>query len=110
MQLFVELAESALEERQVLANMGVSLALCHILCRENIFLLHAASIVRNNQGFIFPGRSGSGKTTLSRLSIDENHVLCDEHSAVMGGGDCRENATGSAYSVFPGPPVGSVHV
>jgi hypothetical protein len=103
MQLFVELAETASDDRQVLANMGVSLALCHILCRENIFLLHAASIVRNNQGFIFPGRSGSGKTTLSRLSIDENHVLCDEHSAVMGNSACRADETGSAYSVFPGP-------
>ena len=103
MQLTVELAENTSDDLQALANMGVSLALCHILCREDIFLLHAASIVRNNQGFIFPGRSGSGKTTLSRLSSDENHVLCDELSAVMGSGDHRENATGSAFTVFSGP-------
>jgi hypothetical protein len=103
MQLTVELAEDTSDEHQVMANMGVSIALSHILCREDIFLLHAASIVRSNQGYIFPGRSGSGKTTLSRLSIDKNYVLCDELSAVMGSSDCRENGTGSAYSVFPGP-------
>jgi len=103
MQLTVELAGTASEERQVLANMGVSIALCHILCREGIFLLHAASIARNNKGYIFPGRSGSGKTTLSRLSSDENHVLCDELSAVIGNGDRPENTADSTYSVFPGP-------
>ena len=103
MHLLVELAENDSEDHQVLANMGVSIALCHIFCRENIFLLHAASIVRNGQGFIFPGRSGSGKTTLSRLSIDENYVLCDELSAVMGSGNLSENVTCSTYSVFAGP-------
>ncbi len=103
MQLHVELTENASDDLHILANMGVSIVLCHILCREDIFLLHAASIVRNNQGYIFPGRSGSGKTTLSRLSIDENRVLCDELSAVMGGCDCRDSATGSSYGVFPGP-------
>ena len=103
MQLRVELTEDAADDLHVLANMGVSIGLCHILCREDIFLLHAASITRNNEGYIFPGRSGSGKTTLSRLSNDENHVLCDELSAVMGNSDCPENATDSTYSVFPGP-------
>ena len=103
MQLLVELAENTSDDLQALANMGVSLALCHILCREDIFLLHAASIVRNNQGFIFPGRSGSGKTTLSRLSIDENYVLCDELSAVMGSCNFSENVTCSTYGVFAGP-------
>ena|GEM_PF-7003631 len=103
MQLTVELAETASEERQVLANMGVSIALCHVLCREDIFLLHAASIARNNKGYIFPGRSGSGKTTLSRLSSGENHVLCDELSAVMGNGDRPEITADRTYTVFPGP-------
>ncbi len=103
MRLSVELAETAVDELQVLANMGISIALCQILCRENIFPLHAASVVRDSKGFIFPGRSGSGKTTISRLSAVENQVLCDELTSVTTRKCKSDNTSGNTYSIFPGP-------
>jgi len=95
-KLTVEVAEYPSSDRQILANMGISIALCHIFSRENIFLIHSASIVRNGRGYIFPGHSGAGKTTISTLSHRNNLVLCDELSAVMEDSDKR-------YSVLAGP-------
>ncbi len=103
MRLYVELAETTADELWVLANMGISIALCQILCRENIFPLHAASVVRDGKGFIFPGRSDSGKTTISRLSAVENEVLCDELTAVTTRKSNSDNTSGNNYSIFPGP-------
>jgi len=101
--LTVELSGSISENIHIHANMGVSLALCHILCRENIFLLHAASVARRNHGYIFPGQSGSGKTTISRLSDENNLVLCDELTAIAAGCNESDNSSVKEYNIFPGP-------
>ena len=52
-----------------------------ILLKENGFLVHAASLIRNGSGFLFPGKSGTGKTTITRLSTDST-PLSDEVSLV----------------------------
>lgn len=45
------------------------------------FLIHAASLIKNGNGYLFPGKSGAGKTTITRLSKD-SIVLSDEISLV----------------------------
>ena len=52
-----------------------------ILLDENGFLVHAASLIKNGDGFLFPGKSGTGKTTITRLSTD-SILLSDEVSLV----------------------------
>lgn len=52
-----------------------------ILLDERGFLVHAASLIKNNVGYLFPGKSGTGKTTITRLSID-SILLSDEISLV----------------------------
>ncbi len=49
-------------------------------------LVHAASLVREGRGYLFPGVSGAGKTTLARLSADAT-LLSDELSIVTVGDD-----------------------
>ncbi len=95
-KLLIEIADNTKKDVPILTNMGISIALSHIFCKENIFLLHAASIVRKGRGYIFPGHSGSGKTTISRLSTKNNLVLCDELSASIKTSD-------NNYSVIAGP-------
>jgi hypothetical protein len=53
-----------------------------ILAREDGFLVHAASAVRNGRAFIFAGVSGAGKTTISRLAPADVLLLTDEISYV----------------------------
>ncbi len=101
--IFVEINKKYIDDLQVLANMGISIALSYIFCEENIYLLHSASVVRNNFGYIFPGQSGSGKTTISRLSLKDNLVLCDELSALMLNSEQSCDLSGSTYSVLAGP-------
>jgi hypothetical protein len=48
-------------------------------------LIHAASLVRDGRGYLFPGVSGAGKTTLARLSPDAT-LFSDELSIVTGCG------------------------
>lgn len=46
-------------------------ALYSRLCvRNNGFLLHAAGIAKDSEGYLFLGQSGSGKTTVSRVSAN----------------------------------------
>jgi hypothetical protein len=39
-----------------------------VLLKEPGFLVHASGLIKNEKGYIFPGKSGAGKTTISRLS------------------------------------------
>ncbi|MEW5803154.1 MAG: hypothetical protein AB1847_13735 [bacterium] len=52
-----------------------------ILVQEGGFLLHAASVVRDGQGYVFMGKSGAGKSTLA-AHCPEQSVLSDEISLV----------------------------
>jgi len=53
-----------------------------VLARQNGFLLHAASAIRNGKAFLFAGVSGAGKTTISRLMPADVTLLTDEISYV----------------------------
>lgn len=53
-----------------------------ILARQGGFLLHAASVVRNERAFLFAGVSGAGKTTISRLAPPDATLLTDEISYI----------------------------
>jgi hypothetical protein len=39
-----------------------------VLLKEHGFLVHASGLIKNEKGYIFPGKSGAGKTTISQLS------------------------------------------
>jgi hypothetical protein len=41
-------------------------------------LLHSAGVVRDDNGYIFPGVSGTGKSTIAGLATDREIVLSDE--------------------------------
>lgn len=98
--VFVHIGEDEILEKQYLSQIGISIALSWILCKENIYTLHSASIMIKGHGFLFLGLSGTGKTTLSRLSEKKgNLVLCDELSAIKW---IFENNNRKWY-VFPGP-------
>ena len=52
-----------------------------MLVQEGGFLLHAASIVRDGQGYAFMGKSGAGKSTIAAHSPEQS-VLSDEISLI----------------------------
>ena len=54
-----------------------------ILAKRGGFLLHAASVIRFGQAFLFAGVSGAGKTTISRLAPPDTRLLTDEISYVV---------------------------
>jgi hypothetical protein len=58
-----------------------------VLARQNGFLMHAASVIRDRKAFLFAGVSGAGKTTISRLAPADVTLLTDEISYVRKQGD-----------------------
>jgi hypothetical protein len=48
-----------------------------VLLKEAGFLVHASGLIRDQKGYIFPGKSGVGKTTIARLSPDAT-LLSDD--------------------------------
>ena len=58
-----------------------------ILSERGGFLVHASSIIRNGQAFLFAGKSGAGKTTMCRLAPGDSTLLTDEISFVRPVGD-----------------------
>lgn len=58
-----------------------------VLSGENGFLLHASSMVRHGQAYVFTGPSGAGKTTMTRLAPADAVLLTDEISCVRRTGD-----------------------
>ena len=65
-------------------SLDTALRIVHtlVLARQNGFLLHAASAIRNGKAFLFSGVSGAGKTTISRLAPPDVSLLSDEISYV----------------------------
>lgn len=55
------------------------------LVQEGGFLLHAASVVRDGQGYLFMGKSGAGKSTIA-IHSSKYTVLSDEISLVKKAG------------------------
>jgi len=53
-----------------------------LLSREQGFLLHASSAIRNGRAFLFTGPSGAGKTTIVQHAPSDVTVLTDEISYV----------------------------
>jgi hypothetical protein len=52
-----------------------------ILVQEGGFLLHAASVAKDGQGYLFMGKSGAGKSTIAAHSPEQS-VLSDEISLI----------------------------
>lgn len=71
-----------------------------VLARQDGFLLHAASGIRNGKAFLFAGVSGAGKTTISRLAPPDVTLLTDEISYVRKQGD--------GYTAFGTPFTGEL--
>jgi hypothetical protein len=71
-----------------------------VLSKQEGFLVHAASAVRNGRAFLFAGASGAGKTTIARLAPEDAKVLTDEVSYV------RRQEGG--YSAFGTPFAGEL--
>jgi len=51
-----------------------------VLAKQDGFLLHSASAIRNGKAFLFAGVSGAGKTTISLLAPPDATLLTDEIS------------------------------
>ena len=62
-------------------NSFIRIVLSIILLKKQGFLVHASSLIRNQKGYIFPGKSGAGKTTITRLTPDST-LLSDEVSLI----------------------------
>jgi len=60
------------------------LLMMYILAKKEGAMLHAAGVIINGKGYIFPGSSGAGKSTLSRQfsSDKDSAVLTDERVIV----------------------------
>jgi len=56
-----------------------------VLLKEPGFLVHAAGLIKNEKGYIFPGKSGVGKTTIARLSPGATLLSDDIPLVKMGG-------------------------
>ncbi len=52
-----------------------------LLVHKNGGLVHASSLIKDGQAYLFPGKSGAGKTTITRLS-PESEMLADDVSLV----------------------------
>lgn len=68
-----------------------------ILLDEPGFLVHAASLIKNDEGFLFPGKSGTGKTTISSLSSDSIHL--SEEVSLVKWVDGNYNVFGTPFGV-----------
>lgn len=55
-----------------------------VLLKQPGFLAHAAGLMKNEKGYIFPGKSGVGKTTIARLSPDATLLSDDIPLVKMG--------------------------
>jgi hypothetical protein len=71
-----------------------------VLLKEPGFLVHAAGLIKNEKGYIFPGKSGVGKTTIARLSP----------GAILLSDDIPLVKTGNAPLIFGTPFWGDLAV
>jgi hypothetical protein len=55
-----------------------------VLLKEHGFLVHASGLIKNQKGYLFPGKSGAGKTTISQLSPDATLLSDDLPLVKMG--------------------------
>ncbi len=51
------------------------------LIRKSGCLVHASSLIKNGEAYLFPGKSGAGKTTITRISPD-TVLLSDDISLI----------------------------
>jgi hypothetical protein len=60
----------------------VATLVAHRLLDREGCLVHAASVVRGGNGYLFVGPSGAGKSTIARLSAPTHSVLGDDTSLI----------------------------
>ena len=65
------------------------LRICYsfLAVEHNGLLLHSAGVIRNGNGYIFPGISGTGKSTIASLATEREVVLSDEMVVVRKAGE-----------------------
>lgn len=87
-QLYGKVVLSWSEELQVPISFDTYLrcSLIPVLLKEDKFLVHAASVIKDAKGHVFSGPSECGKTTISRLST-EYSILSDELVIIERDGD-----------------------
>ena len=87
--------ERALVYRAALGNWVMTIPLSELLKLHNIYLMHAACLVKGGKGVLFAGRSGAGKTTLSiglltmgwqMISDDEVFLQRDVNNTIIAWG------------------------
>lgn len=83
-----------------------------LLLEKSAFLLHAASVVRNEKGFVFFGQSGAGKSTTVKLIAaqdSETTILGDDAAIIELDADGRpwlhSAPLGSAHAKVPPLPA-----
>jgi hypothetical protein len=65
------------------------LRICYsfLTVEHNGLLLHSAGVIRDGNGYIFPGVSGTGKSTIASLATEREVVLSDEMVVVRKAGE-----------------------
>lgn len=89
-----KIMELALAYRAALGNWVLTIPLSELLKMHDIYLMHAACLVKDGRGILFAGRSGAGKTTLSigllslgwHMVSDDEIFLCYDQDLMAYGG------------------------
>lgn len=68
----------------------------HLCLRDGGLLVHAAGILRGNQGYVFFGPSGSGKTTITTLALEQGYTALSDDLVII-------KKQGEAYCVYGAP-------
>ena len=80
-------------------------AIAWLALDRNGMFLHGASIVRNDECFLFYGPSGAGKSTLAAMN-DQGRVISDDLTLILGGPDGPMAAGGPFRGTYEkGEPV-----
>jgi hypothetical protein len=89
------LAEGTLDPAPRALENFLRCATAWLAFRSGGFMLHGASLVRGNRGYLFYGPSGAGKSTLAAMSR-QGRVLSDDLTPILPGADGLE-AIGSPF-------------
>ena len=86
-----------------IGNFGMFFRACYslLLISYKGFLIHAAGIIHNNNGYVFTGRSGSGKSTVAKLSNTEDFTILSDELVFV-------KKVEDKYRVFGTPFIGEI--
>jgi len=101
-------ASLALLRPLVLDSLLRSVAQVFALSQEKGLYLHASSVARDGEGYVFAGASGAGKTTAAELSRQIGHEVVDEELTCVAFRGGRAELCGTPFfqkSGFRGRPL-----